>query len=258
MMRFRSWGDEGKPLVVLLHALGCHSGWWEWTAPALARDYRVVAPDFRGHGDTPPADDYGYAAYAADVEELVRSLGGELYGLIGHSLGGYVAMTVAARGHVKPAALVVADMKMGATPDELAAWSAAAAKPPRTFPTLEEAVARYRLMPEQHRVPPDRLSRVAAESYRPAEGGTWVEKFDRRALAIEPVTPMDLAGSLGCPALFIRGENSTVMEHQAALTMARSIGSALMVMLGLFHHLPLEGPELLAKTLARFLDEPEG
>ncbi|HWI65448.1 MAG TPA: alpha/beta hydrolase [Symbiobacteriaceae bacterium] len=252
-MEFRTWGSEGRPLVLLLHALGCHSGWWEWTAPLLADEYRVIAPDFRGHGDSPRADQYRFQDYAADVEHLLRQLKTDRCALVGHSMGGYVALTVAARGFFTPTAVVVADMKTSAPEQELADLKAAAQKPSRTYPTLDDAVGRYRLAPPDHCVPPERLAAVARDSYRQLPDGTWTEKFDRRALAIEPLAPRDLVSRLKCPALFLRGEHSVVMPAEPAVELAAAAGAQLLPMPGLYHHLPLENPPAFADQVRAFL-----
>ncbi|HYF92994.1 MAG TPA: alpha/beta hydrolase [Symbiobacteriaceae bacterium] len=246
-------GAENRPLVVLLHALGCHGGWWEWTAPILAQQYRIAVPEFRGHGGSPGADDYSFRAYAEDVEALVSHLGGEPYALVGHSMGGYVALTVAAGDMARPAAVVIADMKTSASDGELAALQAAARKPARTYSSLEEAIGRYRLSPQDHCVPPDRLLAVAARSYRQTPEGAWMEAFDRRALAIEPLAPLGLAARVRCPALFVRGEHSLIMPAEPAAELAAAAGAPLVTMPGLYHHLPLENPEGLAAIILAFL-----
>jgi len=239
--------------VVLLHALGCHRGWWDWLTPVLGEQYEIVAPDFRGHGEGARSDDYRFQAYAKDIENLVAGLGGEPFALVGHSMGGYVALTVAARGIVRPSAVVVADMKTSAPEHELAELKAAALKPSRTYPTLEAAVARYRLSPPDHCVPADRLAAVARQSYRQMPDGTWAEKFDRRALAIDPLAPLDLAARLTCPALFMRGEHSPVMPAEPAAELAAAARAQLVTMPGLYHHLPLENPEGFTAEVAAFL-----
>ena len=249
-MHVRSWGKEGQQLVLLLHALGCHSGWWQWVAEALADRYRLVAPDFRGHGETPRVEDYSFAAYAADVERLVEGLGGGPYLLAGHSMGGYVALMVAHRGGCPPAAVLVADMKTGSTGQELADLRAAAARPGRVYASLEEAVGRYRLAPPEHAVPAERLGAVARECFRQQADGSWAERFDRRALAIESVEPLPLVADLRVPVLFVRGECSLVMPKEPAEALAAAAGASLVELPGLYHHLPLEAPGALAGCIA--------
>jgi len=252
-MTVRSWGTKGQPLVVLLHALGCHKGWWDWVGPELGERYHVVAPDFRGHGESDRAERYGFHDYAADIEQLVTELAGEQYALVGHSMGGYVGMVVASRNRRPPAALVVVDMKTGSTPQELADLAAAAQRPGRSYPSLEDALGRYRLSPPEHAVPAERLAHVAADSYMQLADGTWADRFDRRALAIEPVEPLSLVAQISCPVLFVRGEKSLVMPAEPAAELAEAAGASLVTMAGLYHHLPLEAPEALTRQIRSVL-----
>lgn len=67
--------------------------------------YRVAAPDLRGHGDSPPGDDYLLASYASDV----LTLGREWDAVVGHSLGGAIAVTAAAKDRAFAGRLVLED-----------------------------------------------------------------------------------------------------------------------------------------------------
>lgn len=91
---FRVAGS-GPPLV-LVHGIGDSSATWETVFPALARRHLVIAPDLLGHGysDKPRAD-YSVAAYANGVRDLLGVLGLGRVTLVGHSLGGGVAMQFA-------------------------------------------------------------------------------------------------------------------------------------------------------------------
>src|SRR5882757_4110083 len=84
------------PVLLLLHGIGDNADTWRGLIPALARDYTVIAPDFLGHGrsDRPRAD-YSIAAYACGMRDLLSVLDVEQATIIGHSLGGGVAMQFA-------------------------------------------------------------------------------------------------------------------------------------------------------------------
>jgi len=90
-----TWGESGPP-IVLLHGLSSAGGHYENLAPTLVADgWRVIAPDLRGHGDSPRAPGtYMIAEYAADIEALLESIG-EAVVLAGHSLGGAIAVYLA-------------------------------------------------------------------------------------------------------------------------------------------------------------------
>ncbi len=84
------------PPVVLVHGIGDSSATWAPVLPALARRHLVIAPDLLGHGDSDkPRADYSVAAYANGVRDLLGVLGVERATLVGHSLGGGVAMQFA-------------------------------------------------------------------------------------------------------------------------------------------------------------------
>lgn len=249
-MYIRSWGSRQQPLVVLLHAQGCHGGWWDEVGPLLAEaGYHVVAPDLRGHGQSEWADSYGWNDYAADVELLAT----QPYALVGHSMGGYIGLQVAARGVKPPELLVVIDMKLEASAQELTELLAASRRPGKQYGTLEEAVERYRLAPAGHCVPTERLRRMAADSFRQEPNGSWAHRFDRRALAIEPLHPMALAERITCPTLVVRGEHSEIMPREGALALTGALKGQFAEMAGCFHHLPLEAPAALAEAVRAFL-----
>ena len=94
MMHYVTAG-QGKPLV-LLH--GWPQSWFEWRnqIPALAEKFTVIAPDLRGLGDSDKPDTgYDKKTLASDVYALVKSLGHDKIGLVGHDWGGAVAYNLA-------------------------------------------------------------------------------------------------------------------------------------------------------------------
>src|SRR6476646_11545823 len=82
--------------VVLLHGIGSSSLTWEPVASALAERHDVIAPDFLGHGaSAKPRGDYSLGAFASGVRDLLQLLGIERATIVGHSLGGGVALQLA-------------------------------------------------------------------------------------------------------------------------------------------------------------------
>jgi pimeloyl-ACP methyl ester carboxylesterase len=83
---------EGPP-VVLIHGMLNSSSHWQAVARRLACDYTVIAPDLIGHGDSAaPRGDYSLGAHAASIRDLLAAIGVERATIVGHSLGGGVAM----------------------------------------------------------------------------------------------------------------------------------------------------------------------
>ena len=84
------------PLLVLIHGIAGSSATWEEVLPGLAERYTVVAPDLLGHGlSAKPRTDYSLGAYASGIRDLLGVLGYERGTIVGHSLGGGVAMQFA-------------------------------------------------------------------------------------------------------------------------------------------------------------------
>src|SRR6266576_1789910 len=81
------------PPVVLIHGMVNSSRHWEEVALRLADRYTVVAPDLIGHGDSAtPRGDYSLGAHAASIRDLLAAIGVDRASIVGHSLGGGVAM----------------------------------------------------------------------------------------------------------------------------------------------------------------------
>ena len=81
------------PPVVLIHGMLNSSSHWQSVAMELARDHTVLAPDLIGHGDSAaPRGDYSLGAHAASIRDLMAAIGIDRASIVGHSLGGGVAM----------------------------------------------------------------------------------------------------------------------------------------------------------------------
>ncbi len=128
------------PALVLVHGIGDSSATWDPVLPALARRHLVIAPDLLGHGSSDkPRADYSVAAYANGVRDLLGVLGVERATLVGHSLGGGVAMQFAYQFPERTERLVLVGSG-GAGPDYLT----------RGMPTLLVWGARDAVVPVAH------------------------------------------------------------------------------------------------------------
>src|SRR5919199_2048837 len=86
------WG----PVIVLIHGITGSSATWEEVIEPLAENYTVVAPDLLGHGESAkPRGDYSLGAYASGIRDLLAAIGHDRATVVGHSLGGGVAMQMA-------------------------------------------------------------------------------------------------------------------------------------------------------------------
>ena len=103
-------GRDGPP-VVLVHSLAGNSTHWDRQLEHLRPKHRAVALDLRGHGrsDPPKTGDYSIAAMAGDIEAVVNALSLDRFVLVGHSMGGGVALTYAGAHPDRVAGLLLVD-----------------------------------------------------------------------------------------------------------------------------------------------------
>ncbi|WP_326564200.1 alpha/beta fold hydrolase [Micromonospora peucetia] len=103
-----TWGAAGGPVCVCLHGITANSSSWARLGPRLAElGFRVLAPELRGHGESPKtADGYDTETLLADLAAVVPA---QPDVLIGHSFGGYLAQEGVLRGVFRPRALVLED-----------------------------------------------------------------------------------------------------------------------------------------------------
>lgn len=105
---YRTFG-EGKPLIVLHGLLGMSDN-WIMPAKELSKEYKVILPDLRNHGNSPHSDDFNLQVMEDDIVELIQTTGFESIYLLGHSLGGRIAMSVALQHPQLIEKLVVVDI----------------------------------------------------------------------------------------------------------------------------------------------------
>ncbi len=97
---YRVAGDPSHPVVLLIHGITSSSATWIPVIPALAEHAYVIAPDLLGHGDSDkPQADYSLGALASGLRDLLELLGHSRATVVGHSLGGGVAMQFAYQYH---------------------------------------------------------------------------------------------------------------------------------------------------------------
>ncbi|HZO27032.1 MAG TPA: alpha/beta hydrolase, partial [Chloroflexota bacterium] len=87
-IHFLDWGDESTPPILLLHGSFQHAHSWDPVARGLADQYRVVAPDWRGHGESDWAPTYSPDDALGDLEALDGTLALTRFALVGNSIGG--------------------------------------------------------------------------------------------------------------------------------------------------------------------------
>ncbi len=227
-LHYVEWGNEDAPPLVLVHGGRDHCRNWDWVAERLRRDWHILAPDLRGHGDSQwlTGANYGMIDYVYDLAQLVHQKKLAPVTIVGHSLGGAislaytgnypetVAKVVAIEGLGPPPAMIAARAKM--TIDQrMREWvdsmRGLAARAPRKYPSIEEAVAR--MQSENPRLTPEQARHLTVHGVNQNEDGTYSWKFDNYVRAFSPHSfnaeeARVLWKRITCPTLLVRGMES--------------------------------------------------
>jgi len=244
--------EEKPPALVFLHYWGGSSRTWSPVIGALPASWQTVAIDHRGWGESAPGDGrHGIRDLAADARGVIESLKlgtqGNGFVLVGHSMGGKVALQMAAEGIEGLAGLVlVAPALPGPSPIPLAERERIAG----SYASREAALATCRQILTERPLPPEVEAQVLEDNLR----GTAAAQ---RAWPLEAMQEdvRDGLQGIGVPVLVLAGEADKVhpvaeyREHLLPLLPT----AALRVLSGCGHLLPLEAPTEIALALERFV-----
>ena len=235
----------GDPPLVFVHGLGCHRGFWTAQLTHFAASHRVLAVDLRGHGDSDaPRQRYTIAAFADDLAWMCAELDVARPVVVGHSLGGLVALELGASypGQLRAAVLIDSVLlpsgERASTVDRLVA-ELRGDEPDRAlrgyfsnlFGPYDSPATMAWILAEAARTPPHVTSSVWEESM-----DSW---DDAGALAQAQVPLLYL--DAGTP----NADLDRAVELNPRLVIGRTVGSG--------HFSPLEVPDQINALLERFL-----
>lgn len=222
---YRAWGAsrEGANDVLLVHGGAAHSGWWDHLAPLLADGRRVVAVDMSGHGDSDHRAEYSLDGWADELAAVIGASG--LSGppvVVGHSMGGMAAATLAGRPDAGLSGVILVDSPVGVAGREA---RGEAGRPSfglaRRYATKAEAIARFHPVPAQP-VLDYVAAHIAEQSVREYAGG-WSWKFDPAFIRIRGGMLRALDG-LQTPGVMIAAERGILSaEARDALRAANEV-----------------------------------
>jgi len=260
------WGRPQDPAVVLLHGNGGHALWWESLAAYLVPGWRLVVPHLRGHGRSEWAEPprYRLSDFAEDTLAVMDALAPGRVPVVGHSMGGRVALWLAATRSDRVRALGMLDSRLDLIDARFAErhrGRVAGKRRGRHYATREEAVAAFRFVPEEPGVDPAVVRRLAEEAVHETESGAWTFRFDRGVLSLEGDEAGDLhrfLPALGCPTFVGAGETSWVLGAAHRERIGREVPHADVAVFPGGHHFLLRCPERVGPALRAFLDALDG
>lgn len=231
-------GGDGDRLLVLLHGLGATRHVWEAFVSEGRWRGSWIAPDLRGHGASPHAAAYGLGQHAADVGALIKASGDwrEVV-VVGHSMGGAVALALASGWFgVVPSRVFGVGIKVSWTDDELSRLRDMAAAPARSFPTKDEAVARY--LKTSGLAGLVSASSPAADAGVVADGSGWRLAADPRAPSVGAPPMRALLSAAQAPVHLARGDG----DRMVAREQLRAYDTSAVDFAGAGHNAMVEAP----------------
>jgi len=227
-LHYADWGNPDAPPLLLVHGGRDHCRNWDWVAERLKKDWHIIAPDLRGHGDSQwnSTGTYSMEGYIYDLAQLIDQQKLAPVTIIAHSLGGGIATRYTGLFHEKVSKIVSIE-GLGASPKMIAERAATpfhdrmrdwiekqhglAARMPRRYATLEEAFKRMR--DENKHLSEAQAHHLTQHGVNQNEDGTYSWKFDNYVRAFPPIDMRSqdvemLWSRITCPTLLVYGKES--------------------------------------------------
>jgi pimeloyl-ACP methyl ester carboxylesterase len=262
--------DSGGPVVVLIHGMASRAAQWHGVMAELGETCHVIAADLLGHGESAkPRGDYSLGAHACGVRDLLAALGHDRVTLVGHSLGGGVAMQFAYQFPERVERLALIDS--GGLGPEVSAWLRAASLPGSelVLPVLTASYVRRaggavgRAMGKAGITLPPGLAEclvsfasLADPATRSAFIHTARSVLDVAGQRVDARDRLYLAKDL--PMLIVWGGRDTIIPLSHGVSLAEKVPTARLEVFVRSGHFPhLSEPQRLANVLAEFVAHTE-
>jgi pimeloyl-ACP methyl ester carboxylesterase len=259
-LHYLDWGPAEAPPVVLLHGITGHARVWDHLAERLVPGRRVLALDQRGHGDSDPApdDDYRVGTMADDVAAFAGSLRLERLALLGHSMGGRIAIQYAAAHAARLDRLVIVDIgpdieltglqrvrdMMSKAPERIESEEWAVEYIRRANPLQDVDLLRHRVRHGLKRLPDGELT------WKYAKGLRDMMRAGRR----DVVDLWEPLPRIPCPTLVVRGAESDILSAEVAKKMTGRLPDGRLVEIpGAGHTVPADRPDEFVGHVRAFL-----
>ncbi len=258
---YLDWGNEGAPVMLLLHGLRGHCHSWDDVAARFCGDYHVMALDQRGRGETDwaPRGDYSTDAFVADLEEFCYTVGIERFTLVGHSMGGRNSMAFGGKNPAMLERLVIVDIGPDIDPVGAARITRELVDVPLEFDSLEDALRHG--MSQNSFISEDVLRRRLTYQTKELSNGKIGWRYDpeireqrRNGTGAPPPDLWEPLSRITCPTLIIRGTETDTVSLACAERMVDVLADGKLVHVERAAHMVFEdNPEGFIAALADFL-----
>ncbi|MGH2569093.1 MAG: alpha/beta fold hydrolase [Bacteroidota bacterium] len=252
-LHYKSYGDDGHPLVVLHGLLGSSDN-WHTVATAFGKYFRVFTLDARNHGRSPHSDEMSYAAMAEDVREFLNQQNLPSVHVLGHSMGGKAAMQFALTSPELVDKLVVVDIApraYGRQHDYI--FDAATALDLKAVTSRKEVNDTLSLRIHSEATRQFVMKNLARDD---AGGFLWKTNLDAILRHYDEINgALDASGHFGKPTLFLKSIEAGYITADDEPLIQSMFPRSTIISLNVGHWIHAEAPEEFTHIVQNFLRE---
>lgn len=227
-LHYVEWENEDAPPLIMVHGGSDHCRNWDWAAKALNKQFHIIAPDLRGHGDSDwSTTSYRLLDFIYDLNHLIAVNKFKKVSIIAHSFGGWISLLLAGLKPELVEKLVVIEGLDTKTPERRAkmlnsnieridAWmnlvTAISTVSHKSYPSFEAALEK--MHSENSYLSEEQARHLTEHAVRKNADGTYSWKFDRHVMPLDEEVEMSIDDvfaiwrKISCPVLIIQGQES--------------------------------------------------
>jgi pimeloyl-ACP methyl ester carboxylesterase len=260
-IHYLEWGDPAASTIVALHGLRGHGHSWDSFSEAMCGEYRILALDQRGRGesDWAPDGDYSGEAYARDLEGFCEAVGLDHFILMGHSMGGLNSMLFTGRHPSMVDRLIIVDIGPEGDPRGGARIKREIAAAQEEYDSFETLL--HKQLQDNRWIAPDLLQRRLTYQTTTLPNGKigWRYDLEIRQQWREDRRPAGadlwpVIAAIPCPTLIVRGTETDVLPLSVAERMVAAMPQAQLAQVEQAAHMVMEeNPSRFNQVVREFL-----
>lgn len=254
-LHYLDWGNPPAPPMVLLHGYTSYAHYLDFFARNMCREYHILVPDLRGHGDSSCAANYTLEEGSLDVESLITALGLKNIVLIGFSMGGLISMVYAATHSDEISKLVIVDIGPELAAAGIEHIQRDLGNEPEFFNSEDEAFSYLKqVQPLQSHA---FIRHQVKHALKRDEDGKLRFKYDKAICRIDITSPLGLWDKLeqiNCPTLVVHAADSDLLTVETAQKMVAKLAQGTLTEVAHAGHTVIgDNPEGFEVIVKKFL-----